>query len=308
MKEINSISVKLNHVSIDLNKNSEEVAKEAQSQATFSEEVSASMDEFSASIEQSTALAEEQVQAVNTSANSLNKLENEINSTLNYSNESSKLSTETKDYSNEGQALGIITQKAIEEIKLVSGDIVEYTNIINDIAERVGLLSINASIEAARAGENGRGFSVVASEISKLGESTNQNSVLIQKKVVSLTKKVSDGLEKTRVLLKSFNNILIASEKTDLTLELMKENMQRQMKFKEEVKSNLEELIARSNTIKITSSEQKSTIQAFSKGVESLKIGSEQLAISSESLNSISKELLQDSEQLNSKILFFKLK
>ena len=59
------------------------------------------------------------------------------------------------------------TQVAVEGLKSVS-KINELTKAIVEVSDQTSLLSLNASIEAARAGEAGRGFSVVATEISKL--------------------------------------------------------------------------------------------------------------------------------------------
>lgn len=74
------------------------------------------------------------------------------------------------------------------------------TGKIEEITEQTTLLALNASIEAARAGEAGRGFGVVAQQISSLSTETQSSSGQIEEALIRLQKtsdKMTNSMEET---------------------------------------------------------------------------------------------------------------
>ena len=94
-----------------------------------------------------------------------------------------KITTMFQDVSEKMQ-IALKKAKAVETIN-------ELTDQITAIADQTSLLSLNATIEAARAGEAGRGFSVVATEISHLAQQTADAVCSINKMVAEVTDAVN---------------------------------------------------------------------------------------------------------------------
>lgn len=72
----------------------------------------------------------------------------------------------------------------------------EIVSVIQGIAERTDLLSLNAAIEAAHAGDLGKGFAVVAEEMARLAEACAENSSAI-------TLSISDIVENINLMVSS---------------------------------------------------------------------------------------------------------
>jgi methyl-accepting chemotaxis protein len=85
--------------------------------------------------------------------------------------------------------LTMSTARTIDELQRSVGQISQILNVIEEVANRTNLLSLNAAIIAAQAGEQGAGFTVVADEIRELAERTRGST----KEIGTIIKAVQSG-------------------------------------------------------------------------------------------------------------------
>ncbi len=92
------------------------------------------------------------------------------------------------------------TSKRIKRLGESSQEIGEIVQLISDIADRTSILALNASIQASMAGDAGQGFAVVAEEVERLAERSNdatkQIATLI-KAIQTETNEAITGMEES---------------------------------------------------------------------------------------------------------------
>lgn len=106
-----------------------------------------------------------------------------------------------------------------ESLKAGAREIEDVIVIINKIADKTKLLSLNATIEASRAGALGAGFAVVASEVKELAAQTEQSTNHIAQRVQEIQAYTSEAGEEFNAVSDSIAQIEKLAEQISRSME-----------------------------------------------------------------------------------------
>lgn len=93
-----------------------------------------------------------------------------------------------------------------------SEEILNITQIINQVAAQTNLLALNAAIEAARAGEHGRGFAVVADEVRDLANKTTEATEEIGQQLSEIHQEVNGAVDTMEQLVCTVGEVVSDAE------------------------------------------------------------------------------------------------
>lgn len=283
------------------------LAQAMMEQASSTEQMSAGVEEMSASIRSTATSAKTQNEITHASLQSLIEMESVL---VDVHSSMERTEAETKKMEEEirsGQNALHSTLSAMEDIETSVEHTADVIQVISDISDKIGLLSLNASIEAARAGEAGRGFAVVASEISKLGEQTLQNTKRILEAVEKAYEASKSGRSAVSNTEKTFSQIGTAVETTVQLIKVSSEMTKKQMFIAKDVKEGFGNLTRSALEIEQNTEEQARTSFELSHSIASISEGTEYLNQFVGEIDKLCSTLSDQANNLKRDIGFFQI-
>lgn len=162
----------------------------------------------------------------------------------------------------------------MSELEQTAGEIGRIVETIMSISSQTNLLALNAAIEAARAGEAGRGFAVVADEVRKLAEESNQSA-----------QRISQFIEEIR------NRITLAARSTDEAVKTISTQV--------EIGTSVTETF---NKISQANTGISSMIQEINSGIISLVNDGKKISDAIQSVAAIAQENAASSEEVSAAV------
>ncbi|WP_411823537.1 methyl-accepting chemotaxis protein [Leptospira sp. 'Mane'] len=276
-------------------------------QAAAAEQMSAATSELHSKSEHVLSKTDNQMKQMEKTNLSLNLLNKKIQEIQSNSGKAVSQSEQMEKVAESGSNKIKTNIGQMEDIREITLKIQGISGLVGEIADRVGLLSLNASIEAARAGDAGRGFAVVAQEISKLGESTQKNAKDIDSLVNKAVSIVNLGTDSMKELGTSMETILTYVEEAIQNIKGIQITSKEQSEISSLVSEDSVHLFKITEEIVIANQEQAMTFLEISNAVGKVAENTNYLVNISEDNHGLANSLQDQASQLQKTLSFFNI-
>ena len=233
-------------------------------------------------------LIEKQDSALSNAGSAVNKMSESVTMVTNITTQRMGDAENLKNTIGKGGEGVKTTAQAITEVTVAINAVADVIKIINSIAAQTNLLAMNAAIEAAHAGEFGKGFSVVATEVRKLAESTTVNS-----------KAIAESLKN---IISQINKAKDAGEKAGATFEDIESEVDKFVGSFSEISQSTSELSAETQQIISSMDDLKHIASEISAGSKEISSSAEHIDVSLRGVKDFSTGLVDDMENIKHKI------
>jgi methyl-accepting chemotaxis protein len=297
---------------MDVEDRSEQVAASSQQLTASAEQTSLATEQVVMAVQDVAGSAEKQTVSVDHNVHALQEISLGVARIVNSVTDLSDLSNHTTLQAEEGgqsvlqvkeqmSSIHESVEKSDHMIRSLydrSKEINSISVVISGIAKQTNLLALNAAIEAARAGEHGKGFAVVADEVRKLAELSQESAQQISELIIEIqrltkdtvdttdkvTQDVAGGLKISNEAIQKFEQILTSMNKTTPHIDDVSA-------IAEQISAGVQEVTAIANELAMIAKGNAATSEEVAASAEEQLASMEEISASAQSLSSLSEEL-----------------
>ena len=276
----------------------ESFSANAQSQASSVEEMAATVEEITAGGAGVHNMAQRQVDLVQKVSKEMEQASTAANTAMMQMQQAGVIRKEMNDMIEKSKMEIRDTLQIMKSATSRYTNVQDTVNIIQDISDKINLLSLNAAIEAARAGDQGRGFAVVADEIGKLADNTSTNVKSINDLFVGSKDEIEKAYTTMELFIDTLNRMISHISSFSGMLDTVEDITQQDIALNERARASLSDVISEANNILDAIDVQKVAMEEVAKSLSIINESVQKTASGSEELMGTSKEVAQSAQHL----------